>query len=45
LTVWPELTPDVGAVLAALPEEGSVEFVWEAQDGTIAHAIVNDTEY
>ncbi|MDQ0847425.1 hypothetical protein [Streptomyces sp. V1I6] len=45
LTVWPELTPDVGAVLAALPEEGSVEFVWEAQDGTIAPAIVNDTEY
>ncbi|MFI9810410.1 RNA-binding protein [Streptomyces sp. NPDC052301] len=45
LTVWPELTPDVGAVLASLPEEGSVEFVWEAQDGTIAHAIVDDTEY
>jgi hypothetical protein len=45
LTVWPELTSDVGAVLAALPEEGSVEFVWEAQDGTIAHAIVNDAEY
>ncbi|MFF5970829.1 RNA-binding protein [Streptomyces sp. NPDC012769] len=45
LTVWPDLAPDVGAVLDALPEEGSVEFVWEAQDGTIAHAIVDDTEY
>ncbi|WP_455361476.1 RNA-binding protein [Streptomyces sp. SYSU K21746] len=45
LTVWPDLTPDVGAVLATLPEEGSVEFVWEAQDGTISHAIVDDTEY
>ncbi|WP_245766779.1 hypothetical protein [Streptomyces colonosanans] len=45
LTVWPDLTPDVGAVLAALPEEGSVEFVWEAQDGMISHAIVDDTEY
>jgi hypothetical protein len=45
LTVWPDLTPDVDAVLAALPEEGSVEFVWEAQDGTISHAIVDDTEY
>ncbi|MEU4728793.1 RNA-binding protein [Streptomyces sp. NPDC023588] len=45
LTVWPGLTPDVGAVLAALPEEGSVEFVWEAQDGMISHAIVDDTEY
>ncbi|MER5712251.1 hypothetical protein [Streptomyces sp. NPDC002122] len=45
LTVWPGLNPDVGAVLAALPEGESVEFVWEAQDGTISHAIVDDTEY
>ncbi len=34
LTIWPDLTLDVGAVLAALPEEGTVEFVWEAQDGS-----------
>lgn len=45
LTIWPDLTPDVDAVLAALPEEGSVEFVWQAQDGTINHAVVDDTEY
>jgi hypothetical protein len=45
LTVWPDLTPDVGAVLTALPEDGSVEFVWEARDGTISHAIVDETEY
>ncbi|MEU6995699.1 RNA-binding protein [Streptomyces sp. NPDC046465] len=45
LTVWPDLNPDVGAVLAALPEEGSVEFVWEARDGTISHTIVDETEY
>ncbi|MER7408453.1 RNA-binding protein [Streptomyces sp. NPDC000070] len=45
LTVWPDLTPDVGAVLAALPLEGSVEFVWEAQEGMISHAIVDHTEY
>ncbi|MGW6872431.1 RNA-binding protein [Streptomyces xanthophaeus] len=45
LAVWPDLTPDIGAVLATLPEEDSVEFVWEAQDGTIRHAIVYDTEY
>uniref|UniRef100_UPI003C7B0F9E RNA-binding protein n=1 Tax=unclassified Streptomyces TaxID=2593676 RepID=UPI003C7B0F9E len=45
LTVWPDLTPDVSAVLASLPEEGSVEFVWEAQDGKISHAVVDDTEY
>ncbi|MFZ4278279.1 RNA-binding protein [Streptomyces arboris] len=45
LTVWPDLNPDVEAVLAALPKEGSVEFVWEAQDGTISHTIVDDTDY
>ncbi|MFF3018249.1 RNA-binding protein [Streptomyces sp. NPDC057939] len=45
LTVWPDLTSDVGAVLAALPSEDSVEFVWEEQDGTIRHAVVDDTEY
>jgi hypothetical protein len=40
----PDLSPDVGAVLAALPPEDAVEFVWETQDGTINHAIVDDTE-
>ncbi|MFE5406640.1 RNA-binding protein [Streptomyces sp. NPDC056580] len=45
LTIWPDLTPDADAVFAALPMEGSVEFVWEAQDGTISHAVVDDTEY
>ncbi|MGM9333277.1 RNA-binding protein [Streptomyces murinus] len=45
LTIWPDLVPDVGAVLAALPEEGAVEFIWETQDGTISHTIVDDTEY
>ncbi|MFE5807705.1 RNA-binding protein [Streptomyces sp. NPDC056491] len=45
LAVWPDLTPDVGAVLAALPEDESVEIVWEAQDGTISAAVVDDTEY
>ncbi|MGW6614212.1 RNA-binding protein [Streptomyces erythrochromogenes] len=45
LTFWPDLSSDVGAVLAALSPEDSVEFVWEAQDGTIRHAVVDDTEY
>ncbi|MGW0909585.1 hypothetical protein [Streptomyces sp. NPDC002853] len=45
LTVWPGLDPEVGAVLAALPEEGTVDFVWEAQDGTISRMIVDDSEY
>ncbi|MCE0445518.1 hypothetical protein LT493_12190 [Streptomyces tricolor] len=37
--------PTSGPSSPALPEDGSVEFVWEAQDGTIRHAIVDDTEY
>ncbi|MEE1830500.1 RNA-binding protein [Streptomyces sp. SP17KL33] len=45
LTLWPDLNPDLGAVLAALPEEGSVEFVWETHGGMISCAIVDDTEY
>ncbi|MCT9094321.1 RNA-binding protein [Streptomyces sp. ASQP_92] len=44
LTVWPDLNPDVNEVLATLPE-GSTEFVWQAQDGAIRHAAVDDTEY
>ncbi|WP_371587051.1 RNA-binding protein [Streptomyces virginiae] len=45
LTVWPDLNPDVDAVLAALPEDGSVEFVREAQDGTIAHVFADSADY
>ncbi|MGW4507259.1 RNA-binding protein [Streptomyces sp. NPDC004436] len=45
LTVWPDLTPDVDAVLAALPDEGLAEFVWEAQDGTITHAVVDESDH
>ncbi|MEW1892281.1 RNA-binding protein [Streptomyces sp. NPDC085659] len=45
LTVWPDMSPDVGAVLATLPEEGYEEFVWEAQDGTISHAVIDETDY
>ncbi|MFZ4268299.1 RNA-binding protein [Streptomyces arboris] len=35
LTVWPDLQPDIDAILTALPSEWHVEFVWEARDGTI----------
>jgi len=45
LTVWPDLDPDVDAVLAALPEDGFVELVWETQDGTIAHVPADHTDY
>ncbi|WP_329389749.1 RNA-binding protein [Streptomyces sp. NBC_01716] len=45
LTVWPDLRPDVGAILAALPSEWQMEFVWEARDGTIRDVVVDETEY
>ncbi|MFI1768324.1 S1 RNA-binding domain-containing protein [Streptomyces sp. NPDC020800] len=45
LTVWPDLCADVGAVLAALPEEGPVEVVWEDEDGSITSTIADETEY
>ncbi|WP_338703992.1 hypothetical protein V2W30_39515 (plasmid) [Streptomyces sp. Q6] len=45
LTVWPDLQPDVGTVLAALPSEWHVEFVRETEDGTIRDVTVDETEY
>ncbi|MFI7320229.1 RNA-binding protein [Streptomyces venezuelae] len=45
LTVWPDLRPDVGAVLTALPSEWHVEFVWETREGAIRDVIVDETEY
>ncbi|WP_328391920.1 S1 RNA-binding domain-containing protein [Nocardia sp. NBC_00416] len=45
LTVWPELSTDVGAVLAELPDEGSVEIVWENENGQITGVIADETEF
>ncbi|MFB7405424.1 RNA-binding protein [Streptomyces rubiginosohelvolus] len=45
LTLWPDLQPDIGAVLTALPSEWHVEFVWEAKDGTIRDVTVDETQY
>lgn len=45
LTIWPDLTPDVDALLAALPQDESVEFVWEAPDATIRHITVDETDH
>lgn len=44
LTVWPDLDPDVGAVLASLVRDEAVQFVWETRDGTITHAIVDESD-
>ncbi|WAZ26283.1 S1 RNA-binding domain-containing protein [Streptomyces cinnabarinus] len=45
LTVWPDLSDDVAAVLAALPHDGSVEFVWEDGDGVITSTVADETDY
>ncbi|WP_371101846.1 hypothetical protein [Streptomyces sp. PU_AKi4] len=45
LTVWPDLQPDVGAILTSLPSEWHIEFVWEAKDGTIRDVVVDETEH
>ncbi|MET9677316.1 S1 RNA-binding domain-containing protein [Streptomyces sp. NPDC006482] len=45
LYVWPALSSDVGAVLAALPDEGLVEFVWEDANGAITSVTADESEY
>ncbi|MFJ4343377.1 RNA-binding protein [Streptomyces sp. NPDC088915] len=45
LTLWPDLQPDVGAVLTALPSEWHVEFVRETKDGTIKYVTVDEAQY
>ncbi|MFF3425313.1 S1 RNA-binding domain-containing protein [Streptomyces sp. NPDC002602] len=45
LTVWPDLSTDVDAVLAALPDDGSVEVVWEDKNGLITSTIADESEY
>ncbi|MHB9853258.1 S1 RNA-binding domain-containing protein [Streptomyces krungchingensis] len=45
LTVWPDLSADIDAVLATLPQDGPAEVVWEDRDGVITGAIVDETEH
>ncbi|MER5402867.1 S1 RNA-binding domain-containing protein [Streptomyces sp. NPDC002599] len=45
LTVWPDLSTDVDAVLASLPDEGPVEFVWEDENGAISSMMADESEY
>ncbi|KOG37197.1 S1 RNA-binding domain-containing protein [Streptomyces resistomycificus] len=44
LTVWPDLSTDVDTVLATLPE-GSVEVVWEDENGLITSMTADESEY
>ncbi|WP_344016887.1 S1 RNA-binding domain-containing protein [Kitasatospora atroaurantiaca] len=45
LAIWPDLSTDVAAVLAGLPDEGLVEFVWEGQDGRITSTVADETQF
>lgn len=45
LAVWPPLSPDVEAVLEALPAEGLVEGVWQDKDGRVHSVIVDEEEF
>ncbi|MGW1951013.1 RNA-binding protein, partial [Streptomyces sp. NPDC001940] len=45
LTIWPDLSPDVNAVLAALPADASMDFVWEDPNGTIRHVTIDETDH
>ena len=45
LAVWPDLSTDVAAALAALPHRDIVEIVWEDGDGRIASTIADDTQF
>ncbi|MFC8826756.1 S1 RNA-binding domain-containing protein [Streptomyces sp. NPDC057137] len=45
LSVWPGLSTDIDAVLAALPEEGLVELVWEDDEGRVAGVVADESRF
>ncbi|MDX3638568.1 S1 RNA-binding domain-containing protein [Streptomyces sp. MB09-02B] len=45
LAVWPDLLIDVDKAVAALPDEGMVEVVWEDKDGQITSTVVDETQF
>ncbi|MGW5878137.1 S1 RNA-binding domain-containing protein [Nocardiopsis terrae] len=45
LLVWPELSPDVGAVLSGLPGEGLISLVWEDREGLVHELIVDGEDH
>ncbi|MDN3243042.1 S1 RNA-binding domain-containing protein [Glycomyces tritici] len=45
LTVWPDLSTDLAAVVDELPEEGLADLVWERDDGRIAGVTADDAEF
>jgi small subunit ribosomal protein S1 len=45
LTVWPDLSADIAALLGAMPAEGLIEVVWEDADGQITSAVADETQF
>ncbi|MEU0836744.1 S1 RNA-binding domain-containing protein [Streptomyces sp. NPDC005969] len=45
LAVWPDLLTDVAAAVAALPDEGLVEIIWEDEDGQITSTVADETQF
>ncbi|MGQ4405244.1 S1 RNA-binding domain-containing protein [Streptomyces hayashii] len=45
LAVWPDLLTDIDTAVAALPDEGLVEVVWEGEDGQITSTVVDETQF
>jgi small subunit ribosomal protein S1 len=45
LEVWPPLSPDVGAVLRALPAEGLIEAVWQDDAGHVHSAVADEDDF
>lgn len=45
LAVWPDLFTEVDVALAALPDEGLVEILWEDHDGRITSADADETRF
>ncbi|MFE1413418.1 S1 RNA-binding domain-containing protein [Streptomyces sp. NPDC058746] len=45
LAVWPDLLTDIDTAMAALPDEGLVEVVWEDKDGQITSTVVDETQF
>ncbi|MGY5001309.1 S1 RNA-binding domain-containing protein [Streptomyces griseus] len=45
ISVWPDLSDDVEAVLGALPAEGTVECVWQDTDGDVHSVLVDEDSF
>ncbi|MEU7863052.1 hypothetical protein [Nonomuraea sp. NPDC049141] len=45
LLIWPDLSTDVDAALAGLPDEGLVEIVWQNSRRHITSLTIDETEY